>query len=420
MRFQITLCFVLILSSFNLFALESSDQFETSILKIYNSNIIVLNRGLEDAIYRNDHIKLTSDSGFIARGICVKATTQTSHWKIYRVVHPELVSKDTLYTLKSINQSEIPDDFKKLTTINLEKYFKNTEENNINKSLVMQQKRIAKYDLPQKIVESKIHRDSLISPYEKFIAKNFNPVEMKKDFSKNNLEVYADPLMWQSRENRSQTSFGASLYNTGVKYSYRFNMSEYQVKYPQLSERTTHYDIQLISKSFIGDFSVLTQFDYDRAYSGDRYFPLRRQQYTPLGLRYTLFEDKENVHFADITYAPVYDFFEYQYVDNSNNKINEIREGIRHQFKLRISNQISEYFYIRSEFSIKPLSNFKNNSRSNDMNPYANINIARSIGNGFFIAYDFKYEKDSLLKEVYGINSENFTNTIQLRYGLEL
>lgn len=119
--FNIATLVIILIFSAKVFALESSDIMKTQILKAYGKNILVLNRGLEDAIFKKDHIKITSSEGFIARGICIKANMMTSHWKIYRVVRPELVSKDTLYDMKSINQSELPYDIKKYTNINLEK-----------------------------------------------------------------------------------------------------------------------------------------------------------------------------------------------------------------------------------------------------------------------------------------------------------
>ncbi|MBT4791004.1 MAG: hypothetical protein HON90_05495, partial [Halobacteriovoraceae bacterium] len=121
--FNIATMLLLVFFSVKTFALESTDRFNTQILKIYNRNILVLNRGLEDGIIKKDHAKLSSADGFIARGICVQATLLTSHWKIYRVVRPELVSKDTIYRLRSINQSEIPTELRKYVMVDFSKYY---------------------------------------------------------------------------------------------------------------------------------------------------------------------------------------------------------------------------------------------------------------------------------------------------------
>ena len=76
----------------NAFAIESTDILNVNVIKSYDNNILVINRGLEDGIYKADHIKLTNKEGYIARAICIKASMLISHWKVYRVVRPELLS----------------------------------------------------------------------------------------------------------------------------------------------------------------------------------------------------------------------------------------------------------------------------------------------------------------------------------------
>ena len=123
----LTLLFILIFSA-KTFALESTDSMKAQIIKVYAKNILVLNRGSEDGIFKTDHIKLSSKEGFIARGICIKQTMMTSHWKIYRVTRPELVSKDTTYTMRSINQSQIPDLYQQFLSVDFSKYLNDVND----------------------------------------------------------------------------------------------------------------------------------------------------------------------------------------------------------------------------------------------------------------------------------------------------
>ena len=106
MRLLILLAIML---SSTTYALEFNDIInKLSVIKAYDDNYLVLNRGLEDGIIKGDHIKLTNENGYIARAICIKASMLLSHWKVYRVVNPELLSFDDYYVLKSMNQSDSP------------------------------------------------------------------------------------------------------------------------------------------------------------------------------------------------------------------------------------------------------------------------------------------------------------------------
>lgn len=130
------------------FCLESADIIKANILKAYPQNVLALDVGVEDGIYRNDHIQMTSNDGFLARGICLKVTEFTSHWKFYRIVRPELISKDTIYKLRSINQSAMPADFLKYLERDFRKKYSDLGDKEATKQLELQQKRILNYDLP--------------------------------------------------------------------------------------------------------------------------------------------------------------------------------------------------------------------------------------------------------------------------------
>ncbi len=130
------------------FSLESPDSIKANILKAYPNNVLALNVGIEDGVYRNDHIQMSSTDGFLARGICLKITEQTSHWKFYRIVSPELISKDSVYDLRSINQSQIPQDLLKYRKRSFHKKYNDLGDKEVNKQLELQQKRILEYDLP--------------------------------------------------------------------------------------------------------------------------------------------------------------------------------------------------------------------------------------------------------------------------------
>ena len=73
-------------------ALESFDRLGyIKILKVLPNNVVMVNRGLEDGIRRNDHAKISHElNGYSSRAICLKASSDLSYWKIYRVPHSEV------------------------------------------------------------------------------------------------------------------------------------------------------------------------------------------------------------------------------------------------------------------------------------------------------------------------------------------
>ena len=78
------------------------------ILAVYPGNVVVLSRGLEDDVTVGTHAKLRASEGYAARALCVKSGLLTSHWRIYRVVEAQLISKDLTYSLIGMDTSEAP------------------------------------------------------------------------------------------------------------------------------------------------------------------------------------------------------------------------------------------------------------------------------------------------------------------------
>ena len=148
----------LFIYSSSLLSLDMNERMSSQILKVYPKNVFVINRGLEDGVRVDEHIKLTSQDGFIARGLCIKTSLRYSLIKIYRVVRPELVSMDTHYTLHSIKQSEIAPHIRKLKAFDFTNDYKDFSEADIDLGKNLQQKRIANYDLPE-IVDPKILKE---------------------------------------------------------------------------------------------------------------------------------------------------------------------------------------------------------------------------------------------------------------------
>lgn len=99
-----------VLLSFSALALAPFENLKNvKILKVLPNNIIMLNRGIEDGILRNDHAKISNESsGYNSRAICLKVSADVSYWKIYRVPEAEAFSLDYTYSLIGLADREIP------------------------------------------------------------------------------------------------------------------------------------------------------------------------------------------------------------------------------------------------------------------------------------------------------------------------
>lgn len=175
MKFLLLLSLVVYSSS--LLSLDMNESMSSQILKVYPKNVFVINRGLEDGVKVDEHIKLTSTDGFIARGLCIKTSLRYSLIKIYRVVRPELVSMDTHYTLHSIKQSEIAPHIKKLKAFDFTDDYKDFSEADLDLGKNLQQKRIANYDLPE-IVDPRILKE--VTDLEAAKKQNEEPIQQEE------------------------------------------------------------------------------------------------------------------------------------------------------------------------------------------------------------------------------------------------
>jgi hypothetical protein len=99
-----------VLLSFQASALAPFEKISNvKIIKVLPQNIVLLNKGLEDGILKSDHAKISNDThGYSSRAICLRASTEDSHWKLYRVPYSDAFSMDYTYTVHGMADKEIP------------------------------------------------------------------------------------------------------------------------------------------------------------------------------------------------------------------------------------------------------------------------------------------------------------------------
>lgn len=424
--FNICTLFVLLIFTFKTFALESSDRFETKILKLYDQNILVLNRGLEDGIFKRDHIRLTSSDGFIARGICVKTTMLTSHWKVYRVVRPQLISKDSIYKLRSINQSEIPQDLENFTKVDLSKYYTRFGDLDVTRGLKYQKERVAQFDLPEEASKSNLSRKDKKSKFDQFISKAFKDEELKNDISNVYLNIFASPISLQSRYNQKEIHYGARIYNIGEKYQFELHSVETQrdIKNPVTekgySSKSTHHDGHFQFNKLTDSFSIVSNFSYDREKIGNIYYPHAHYQVGLFGFKFHIWEKDPKDNFLELSYTPTFDQIEY---DNPTGIGAETldREGIRHFFRVKWHVDLTPTVNNKTEIHYAPFFDLdENESDSTDDNLIFQTTFSYLVSKDWYLDYMYKFSRDKLRGAVYNINPENIFQTLRLRYEFEL
>lgn len=406
-------------------SLESSDRLKTQILKIYDKNVLVINRGLEDAIFRKDHIKLTSSDGFIARGICIKATLITSHWKIYRVTRPELISKDTLYLLTSINQSRIPSDLIMYSKVDFSKYYKKYFDP--SRAIDLQAQRIAKYDLPKDTQETTAFKKVKESDFKKFVERNFTKGHLKNDLKKVYLNIFASPISWQTRYNQKETHYGVKLYNIGTKYQFELNSIESQrrildpITKEGYSSKSSHHDA-LFQLNHLTDFlSIISFVRFDKEKIGDTYYPNEYYQIGVIGIKLHLWEEDQKNNFFDLSYTPTFDSIEFSNPNLSEEKTFLKRQGIRHYFKARIYSDFTSILHNKTELIYAPLVPLSSSTLEKED---TKINIktifSYNMGKNFYWDYILDYQNDNLRADIYDISAQNTTQTFRLRYEIDI
>ena len=205
-----------VLFSFSAFALEPFEQLKgVKILRVLPGNVVVINRGLEDGILRNDHAKLSNEvAGFGSRALCIKVTLDLSYWKLYRIPHSEAFSLDYTYTISGLADREIPRSVAKLRD-------KVQEVEDIETKKISDPGKdpfLIKKDLPEKLTERDLIKVEGLETNQLFIEKTLNKDLLKRDLSDYQVSLYASPFTRQSINEGESMRYGFRGGNVGRKY----------------------------------------------------------------------------------------------------------------------------------------------------------------------------------------------------------
>ncbi|MCO4754466.1 MAG: hypothetical protein KC478_08280 [Bacteriovoracaceae bacterium] len=409
-----------LLCHFSAFALITSDRMSTQIIKMYDKNVLVLNRGLEDGIFKGDHMKITSDEGFIARGICLKASMLLSHWKIYRVVRPELVSKDSLYTLHSLNQSSIPRDLRSFRKVDFTNFYTDISDADIERVVKRQQKRLAQYDLPDSIESAKRPKTT---DNRKFVEKNFDAASFKKDFSKLELSIFASPISWESLNNQRNIYYGMSLFNYGQKYNFELYGDKRDTRtVERYSEEAVEKSRERLTATFsvkeiTPSWSIFSHALYEQEQEGNITNPITQINFGPLGFTKHFISDPSAGRHLNFSFIPLYDKRIYEDLEGNTVDRSNARLGLR----LFWTEALTDMTSIRADLWHSPYIDLDMQEMDfNDGRTNFKVGINRKVTDYFSLEYQLQYLNDATYSKDLDAPSENVINTINLRLTTQL
>lgn len=406
-------------------ALESTDVLDINILKVYDKNVLVLDRGIEDGIYKKDHIQITSRDGFIARGICLKTSMLSSHWKIYRVVRPELLSKDATYKMRSINQSAIPTDLSKFAKVDFSKKYNDYNAASDNKQMKLQQERIVTYDLPSKVKLTQNVKETEQTQISKFLDRNFSNEDLRYDLSRVFLDFFASPISVQTREDQKEVHYGFKINNYGEKYRYEIDLVQKELKFTDpvseetYSSKSSEYGGNFQINRITDNFSLISSAKYKEEQIGEVYYPKSQVRISPVGLRLHLWEEDPKASFMDFTYSPEFETLKYSSPDGEDTLE---RTGIRHTLKARIFSKFTKSVLNKTQLTYAPMTNTNQEDVVGSKLLYVNASTSfmYDMGSKFSFEYVLEYEADKFRSHIYNISKDNTIQTIRFHRSFEL
>lgn len=411
------------LVSIPLFALESFESLPNAkILKFLPDNIVVMNRGLEDGIERNDNAKLSNDvTGFSSRALCLKVSKELSYWKLYRVPQREAFSLDYTYTITGMADREIPANIARLRN----EILKLPELNKKKDESLGPDPFLIKPDLPERLTE----RD-LIDPLETekrklFVEEALDRERMKKDLEDYNLSVYASPFTRQSINQGESLRYGFRGENRASKYRLLTQFEQQQTKLQDpltkesVSTRSTSGQAQFVIRELSPSFSFLALLNYNSQRFSEIATPKSHWQFGPIGFTWHLYESKTWEYF-DLSYVPLYDTRRTEVI-RSGSVSEDSTRGIRHGIRVGFKTRINERAALENLLWVKPFQDMASwRLESDNLNLVNDLKLIVSLSDKFFLDYNFVYQKDKLWRTLSNLPESNTINSINLRYDFSL
>ncbi|MBY0516532.1 MAG: hypothetical protein K2P81_06465 [Bacteriovoracaceae bacterium] len=409
------------------FALDINEELPNiRLLAVYPGNIVVLNRGVEDGVAVGTHAKLRASEGYASRALCVKVGMLTSHWRLYRIVESQLISKDLTYSLIGMDASEAPTRVEEWQRINHDKIVPSFDE---KKLLPEEKKEVTeiKSDLPEELSKDEAFLDSQKSAARLLVERNYDPERLKRDFQKINGNIYASPWSTQKGGNTDieNVRYGAKLANEGTKYIFAAGLDRrvLRAKESKTNEKVinegTEANIRLTVKELSPGWDAYSDITYRQARFGEVSTPKSHYLFAPLGFTHHYAEGK-TLKKISLSYAPTYDSRVHEGYNDSGKRKEFSKSGLRHALRLYMLMQFTEDFSITSDFSWRPmqdLSSWRIDLADNlaQEKLTASMRLVKSL----FVDYELQWLDDAQLHRINHLPRVVTTNSLNIRYNFD-
>jgi hypothetical protein len=411
------------LFSASLWALGPYEQIKNvRILKVIEGNIVLLDRGLEDGLSRNDHIKLSNDvEGFTSRAICLKAQAATSYWRIYRVPNSAAFSQDFTYSIMGLADREIPIPQDKLRDLRAEiKEEAPKVDPGPNPFAI-------KRDLPEKLTERDLIHATTPEKRKLFVEKALNQDQMKRDLTDYRLSVFASPFTRQSINEGESLRYGFRGENIASKYRLltQFEQQKTKLKDPvtkdSVSTSSTSGQAQFVISHLTHSISSLSLLSFNSQRFSSYATPKAHWQAGPIGFTWHVYESK-NWQFLDLSYIPLLDMRTTEIAGlNGASSTLEKKTGLRHGFRLGMRAKINERVSFENLLWARPyqdLSSWK--VEGDNLNLVNDLKLIFNISGDLYFDYNLVYQKDKLWKTLSNLPETNVINSLNLRYDFNI
>ncbi len=405
----------LLFISYSALALVYGDKMKGKILKSYSQNYLVLNRGIEDGIFKGEHVKITNKQGYVSRAICIKPRMLISHCKVYRVVNPDLMSMDSEYIISSIKQSEIPKDLNFLKEIDYSKRYNDFTDKDVTKVIEVQNQRIVNFDLINDFNKADLApRDSSTRVQAKF-DKNFDQKKLDEDLNNIKLNITASPLSFQKQGGAYSQELGLSLFNDGKKYDFsldylsRKNKISNQYNDTSITQSTTMLSLFAELKDFSENASVISFVQTTSQKFDDIKTPFSSIKIGPIGYKYYFNQKDNSINF--LSYSP---FFEKTSFDSVlRNRVVD-QDFIRHRVIFHNTTKLNNRTQLKLNIDLQPQLTFQELTGALDLG--VNLNIIKNLK----LDYTVSFISNSLIEENYDLENSDIINTLNLNYFIDL
>lgn len=413
-----------VLLSFSAFALEPFEKLKNvKILRVLPNNVVMLNRGVEDGVIRNDHAKISNDTeGYSSRAICLKVSTDVSYWRIYRVPNAEAFSLDYIYTLAGMADREIP--FPPAKWRDGEQEIAGLEQKK-SKDLGPDPFKVQS-DLPERLTERDLIQTVGPERRKLFIEQTLNRDQLQRDLSDYKVSLYASPFTRQSINEGESLRYGFRGGNVAAKYRLltQFEQQQTRLKDPmtkeEVSTRSTTGQVQFVISHLTPSTSSLSLVNYNSQRFSDLGTPKHHWQVGPIGFTWHL-HDSKTWEYIDLSYVPLYDMRTTDIVQKDGSVKAEKTNGLRHGFRFGMKTKINERVAFENLLWVRPYQDIASwKIEGDNLNLVNDLKLIFSLTENLFFDYNLVFQKDKLWKTLSGLPETNTINSLNLRYDFNI